>query len=190
VSGTALTWELTRPAGWLRVTDDPAADLAGIVVPASARERLDRELERARALARAEGRPDRRHWAFVPDRDTGAVPAVMEIELLRRGSTSFQELATALEQDAARDGSGIWARDVGQKRLPNGAAVTGIDIVRHRSDDGDEQLLERYTGTVAAPLPGIALRLTITTYDLALFADLLSYGDEVLGGITFDGPRG
>jgi hypothetical protein len=26
----------------------------------------------------------------------------------------------------------------------------------------------------------------ITTYDLALFADIVSYGDEVLGGITFE----
>jgi hypothetical protein len=190
VSAAAVSWELVRPAGWLRVTDDPASDLAGIAVPDGARERLDRELERVRALARAEGQPDRRHWAFVPDVRSGAVPAVMEIELLRRGSTSLQELATALEEDAARADSGIWSRDVELKRLPNGAAVTGLDIVRHRSADGDDQLLERYTGTLAAPTPGIAVRLTITTYDLALFADLLAYGDEVLSGITFDGPRG
>jgi hypothetical protein len=186
MSSAVLTWELHRPADWLAVTSDAAADVRGVDIPAPALERLEHDLERVRERAASEGMPARRRWAFVPDALTGVVLATMSTDVLRRGDASMQDLADSLSSAPPPVGTQIWHRDIALKRLPNGSAATGLELIQVPSDDGEQHLVERYRGILATPMPGVVIRMSLSTYDLALFDDIVAYGDDVLGAISFD----
>lgn len=189
-----MRYSLARPAGWIvclpsRDLADPdavAEFVAGVGLSGAARRRFQRDVVRLAARAAADDVPHRLRWLYLPDRDSGAVVATMTVELVQDFSAGVDSVAAALESALSPEGTDVWRRSFRVTTLAGRKAVSGSELLQVRPVDGEaSQLNERYVAILFTPVIGVVLELTISTYDLGAFEDIVAYGDVVADSIAF-----
>ncbi|MHA7985460.1 hypothetical protein ACX9R5_06595 [Rathayibacter sp. CAU 1779] len=193
-----MRYSLTRPQGWVACL--PSSDLASPAALAEfvdqfdfrdvARERFELDLARLAEFASHDTTPNRLRWLYVPEPATGTIVATMTVDLVQDRGASPEELAESLSRADSPEGTDVWNRGYEVKRLAGRKAVSGHELIQVSPPDGEaSQLNERYLAVVFTPVIGVVLELSISTYDLARFDDIVAYGDRVTDSIQFLGAE-
>ncbi len=188
-----FSYEFDRPAGWLMLPKVDILNGIGWISPLldpfaftpSARKRLEADLDRAAELARAQQMPDRRRWVFVPDSANGAVEAVLNIDIIHASGISQVECLEGFRTAADVPGVSVWERSFDLATLAGRPAVSGRQLLVTVLADGEQQVNEYFGTVVFTPRLGTILKASISTPDLALFSDILEYGNRLIDGIRF-----
>lgn len=178
------------PPGWLRLASTEAeleaAAAAGTVArDAGTGEQFDEALAAVRAWT--DQRPDRYHWAFVPEPAAGVVSAVLSLQTLRVRSETFAEYAAAA---AADGGDRVLSRTFDLVDLPAGRAVRRWDIVVPPAGDGpSEAALERAVVGLFPAQSRTAYEFSLVTQSLSAFSDIVGYLTAIVATVERDTVR-
>lgn len=193
MTDTLIDWTFRRPTGWLMIPSldglDDESWMAGLVgrygLDTVSATRLRIDLTELLAQARAQARPLRRRWAFIPDLPSGVIEATMNVDMIAASGMSPADCLHGLQTAEDVPGVTTWERSFEEKRIANRPAVSGRELLVTRRDEND-LINEHYVSVIFTPRLGVVLKATISTPNLALFADIVDYGDSMLEGISFD----
>lgn len=188
-----IAYTFNRPAGWLMLPavdrfDEPGwidelVEPLGLAI--AARMRLEADLEKEASLARAQNLPLRRRWVFLPDGDAGAVFAVMNLDLIHGSGINQASLLEGMRSAPAVEGASSWEDSYEAVELAGRPAVSGRQLLIVEAGDGEQYVNEVYRAAIVTPAQGTVMRVVISTPDIALFDDIVAYGDELVNGISF-----
>jgi hypothetical protein len=179
------------PLGWHVVPsgDDDLADaweqelIAGHAADDRDKERLRGDFARLRSFMARGHRPGRR-WlvALPPYADVRQViTAVGWCDALP--GADFDQAAEALHSSTSVLPVGVVSRQVEERKLGGRRTVLCLDLVGTRSSDTGTVLHERFAALSHDEQTGCAVRLEVTTSDLAAFEDLLETGSQLVSGL-------
>ncbi|WP_157560948.1 hypothetical protein [Humibacter albus] len=151
-----------------------------------ARARLGRETERLFLDVENDDHPARRTWGGVGDRESGLISAVMAVEPLRARGLDIDQFVEAWSHASVDEGTDVWLREYQKKELAGRPAASGHELLQLPEVAGGQRpLTETYRAVISAPALSSFVVMSITTSDLAVFTDIVGYGDVLMGTMEF-----
>lgn len=188
----ALAFECLLPDGWFEIPRTPdglaaiSAELDRLVDTPEAREVLQHAAEQAVQETAADEHEGRRTWGGVGDRGAGSIDAFLTVErLVARGVDQDWFLNNWMTFEPG-DGVDMWLREYEKKTLSGRPAVSGRDFMQAPPDEsGARQLTQTYRAALFTPALSTVILMSISTKALAVFDDIVGYGDIVADTFTF-----
>lgn len=176
-------FEVPRTAEGLEAMPD---ELRRFVDDKTAHETLVRAAEALAQDVAQDSHPNRHTWGGVGDRSLGEISAVMTIEPVKARGVALDDFLTEWTTAEPAEGMDVWLRGYERKELSGRRAVSGREILQSpESASGQRRLSETYRAAITAPGLATYILMTITTDDLAVFDDIVGYGDILADTFEF-----
>ncbi len=180
------------PRGWHRVPRAGAEVTLWIEritskSPPESRAMLSADLRRLSAISLGDPRACRTHLVYVRNAFSTTSEAHLTIDYYSAGPGAFEAYSgAALDAADSPRPSAVYAQRCATGVLAGAPAVVTQDFLIEGSDARRGDLQERYLAAIFPRALGVLIEIQLTSPDLALFGDIVDYGNGIVSSLTWE----